>query len=186
MKTKGTTIIVISEFIKQKFGEKSYQKWLSSLSPEAQNIFNNMIIQSEWYPLKIAFIEPTQKVCELFYGGDKIGARELGRFSADYALNGIYKFFIKLGSPEYIMKKASSIMTTYYDAGRVELAESTDQKVVLRLYDFSEMNEIVEERVCGWIGRTVEIMGRKNSKVEITKSLVKMDSFTELTVTWDA
>lgn len=185
MTVKGTTISVIPEFIVKTFGEDAKSKWIAALTPEAQQVFNNIILPSNIYPLKTIMAEPTSKMCELFFNGDTRGAFDLGRFSADYALNGVYKFFIKFGSPEYALKKASSILPTYYQPSIIEVPELEKGHAVARITNFAEMDEVVEKRIAGWIDRGLELTGVKNKKVTITKTLTKGDPYTELVVDWE-
>jgi len=185
MTTKGTTINVVPEFIIKTFGHVAKDKWIAALSPEAKQVFASVILPSNIYPLKSVLIEPTLKMCELFYSGDTGGAFQLGRFSADYALTGVYKFFIKFGSPEYALKKAGSILPTYFQPSVIEVPVLEDGHAILRITDFSEMHEVVEKRIAGWIDRALELTGAKNQKIKITKSLTKGDSYSEFTIDWE-
>lgn len=184
MQAKGTTIIFFPEFIKTKFGEEAFSKWMDALSPEARNVFSGVILPSSWYSLKEIFIEPTKLICDMFYGGSIKGAYELGGFSADYALHGIYKFFLKLGSPEYMIKKAGTILPTYYDPCKMEVAEMTSGHAVLRITEFTEIDNKVEERIRGWCERALAIAGGKELSVKITKSLANGGEFTEFDINW--
>ena len=69
---------------------------------------------NNWYSFREMMVEPTAKMCELFYHGDARGAWEAGKYSADFGLTGFYKIFVKVGSPDFILKRASTIMAGYY------------------------------------------------------------------------
>lgn len=99
VEVKGTAIISIPLFIKERFSVGGLNQWIDALTPEARKVYPASVLVSSWYPLKELLIEPLRKMCGLFYAGDLKGARESGRFSADYSLKGIYKIFVKLGSP---------------------------------------------------------------------------------------
>lgn len=185
MTTKGTSLIVLPEFIKQTFGEEAKNKWLAALSPEANKYFSDLIMPASIYPLKTGMIEPTEKMCELFYGGNTNGAFELGKFSADYALKGVYRFFIKFGSPEFIIKKSGTILPVYYQPSKMEITEVENGHAVLRIVDFAEMAEVVEKRITGWMDKAMEVTGAKNGRIVTTKSLTKGDPITEFDITWE-
>ena len=78
MKVKGSAVATLPLFVKQKFGEDGFQKWLASLSPEAQDVFKNNVLTVGWFPLKQILSEPTKKICDLFYNGNIQGAWDLG------------------------------------------------------------------------------------------------------------
>ena len=184
MKVKGSAVETLPLFIKEKFGEEGFQKWLEVLSPEAQETFRNRILATSWFPLKEILSEPTKKLCETLYGGDLKGAWECGRYSADYALKGVYKMFIKLGSVHFLIKKASTILPTYFDPSNIDIIEQEKNNAVLHITKFEDSDETIERRIAGWIERALEISGCKNIKVTIQKSLAKGDSVTEINLVW--
>jgi hypothetical protein len=184
MTAKGTALYTIPHFIKNKFGEDALKKWLDSLSPGAKELFAGNIVPVSVYPLTEMFTDPTVKMCEMFYGGDFKKTSDLGRFSADYSLTGVYKFFVKLGSPQYIAKKASVILPTYYQPSTMETVETGDNHAIVRITQFPEIHEVIEYRILGWVQRAIEITGMQGVEAEITKSLSRHDSFTEYVAKW--
>lgn len=183
MEVKGTAVIPSAIFVKEKFGSR-YDEWLNSLSKPSSDIVKNATTLG-WYPFKEAVVEPTQKICDLFYGGKEAGAVEVGRFSADHGLNRIYKVFVKLGSPQFIITKASDIMSNYYKGCTMKVVESTKTSAVAQISDFPEMHRLAELRIVGWIERALEINGAKNIKLTVSKSVSKGDAVSELSATWD-
>jgi len=180
---KGTAVKPTKVFVKDKFSNR-YIEWLNSLSENSRNIMTDNILISMWYPIKDAFIEPTQKVCELFYNGNTIGAKELGMYSADIGLKGVYKIFVRIGSPKFLLKRASMIFSTYYSQSEIELIEISDNKAIMHISKFPEPHELIDLRICGWIERALEISGCRNVKIDITKSLAKGDKLTEFVSEW--
>jgi hypothetical protein len=184
MEVKGTAVVVTPVFIKEKFGLEKYDFWFNTLPEESKKIFSDPIVQSLWYPLKEAFVIPTQKLCELFYAGELKGAWELGRFSADYALKGVYRLFVKFGSPYFIIKRASKIFSTYYRPSEMKVIESSQNRVIARILKFPDPSKYVEYRIGGWIERAFEISGAKDVKIRFTSSLTDGAPYTELTGEW--
>ena len=112
------------------------------------------------------------------------GAWQCGRYSAETALTGIYKFFIKAASPFFIVDRAGKIFTTFYQPSAMEVVEKGNDYVVLHITRFDEPDALIENRIAGWIERAMEIHGLSNVKVQITKSLVTGDPYTEMRVKW--
>lgn len=186
MNVKGTALAVLPIFIESKFGQEGLNKWLESLNSEAAALYKNTntIKLNQWYPLKESYLEPTANMCELFYNNDPQGAWEAGRFSADYALKGVYKAFVKMTSVSFFIKRASLLMTTYYQPSKMELRSSTYSQAVLHMTEFPEAHHLIESRIGGWIQRSLEIHGCKEVTVEITRSLTNGDPYTEMLLKW--
>jgi hypothetical protein len=120
----------------------------------------------------------------MFYGGNTKGANEMGRISADVALKGIYKLFVKAGSPQFIVSRASTILSSYYRPCELTVFESRDKNVTLHISKLTNMDRLIEERITGWIERALEINGCTNPSLKIGKSMAKGDPLTEMFVSW--
>lgn len=186
MEVKGSAVSSIPEFVREKFGER-LNEWLDSLSEDSRKIMNAPIIPAiSWYPLEYGLIEPTRKICEIFYENDERGAWEGGRFSAEKGLIGIYKMFVKLGSPKFIVGRAATIFSSYYKPSAMAVANNDTNRVVLHITEFPEIERLLELRIGGWIERALEISGSKNVNVDLTKSLSEGDRVTEIVVRWES
>lgn len=184
MEVKGTAVESIPLFVKSKFGDEGHRDWLKSLSPKAREQFQSMIITTKWYPMKEMLEEPTLKICELFYNGKIEGAMEQGRFSAEYGLKGIYKVFVKLGSPEFIIGRATAIFVTYYQPSAMEVVNKGDKTQTLRITKFDEPSKVVEHRILGWMEKALEIGGSKSPSAKIVQSMTDGAPFTDFIISW--
>ena len=184
VEVKGTAIITVPLFIKERFGEGGLNQWIDALTPEARKVYQASVFASSWYPLKELLIEPLRKMCALFYAGDLKGAKESGRFSADYSLKGIYKIFVKLSSPESIVRRAGSILPMYYTPSEMKVVESRKGQGIVQITKFPDMDQVLEIRIAGWMERALEISGGKQPNIKITRSLTAGDSLSEFLATW--
>jgi hypothetical protein len=183
MEIKGTALISLQEYVRKKHPDR-FEEWLNSLPEPSRNIMASSILTNSWYPIQDAIIEPTKKICDLFYNGDIKGAWEAGRYSAEHALKGIYKIFVKIGSPEFILNKASRILPTYYKLSEMETVITKPKSSILRVTKFSKPSIYLDYRIGGWIEKALEISGCEGLSVKITKSLAKGDSVTEYLSEW--
>ncbi len=185
MKVRGKALIPMPVFIKRKYGNEGFQRWLDAISVEAHQVFISGIKSNEWYPLTETFTKPTANIAQLFYDWDlKTAAWELGRFSADFGLKYL-KLIVKIGSPTFLINKASEIMSSYYNPSKIEIVKTVDANVILRISNFPEMSKAVEYRIAGWIDRALEINGCKNVNIEIPKSLTDFKPYSEFRVSWE-
>jgi len=185
MEVKGTAVLSIPRFIEEKFGDEGLQKWLNSLSDEAKNVYSQNILASKWYPMNEILVHPTRELCKLFYSGSIKGAWEAGRFSANHALNGVLKIFVKLGTPGFIISRSTSILPSFYHPSEIKVIESDSNRCVICITQFSELSDVIENRIGGWMERALEIQGCKGVSVKITKSVTKNDTNCQYTVTWN-
>jgi len=183
MQIKGSAVKSIPDFLK-KFHPDKYSVWLNALPEESRKIFEAPVLSSNWYTLKDAAIVPTEVLGRMLFEDEVKGAWQCGRFSAESALTGIYKFFIKAASPSYIVDRAGRVFSTYYQPCKMNVAEKGEDWVRLRISDFDEPSKLIEHRIGGWIERAIEIHGVSFVTVNIVKSMNLGDPFTEYLVKW--
>lgn len=184
MVVKGAAVASLPHFISKKFGEDGLDKWLRSLPDDTKRVFSYPVLSSSWFPLKGVLVKPTENMCNLFYNGDVKGAWESGRYSADHGLRGIYKMFIRFGSAEYIINRATVILPTYYNPSELKVANSSKNQAVMHIIKFPEMDKIIEMRIGGWMERALELSGCNNVQVKVTQSLSGGDPLTEYITSW--
>ncbi|MGE0079566.1 MAG: hypothetical protein AB7S48_17025, partial [Bacteroidales bacterium] len=142
MEIKGSAVKATPDFVKANFYNR-YNDWIKLLPEPSRHILDQPIYATTWYPLLEAVIVPTQKVADLFYGSDyALAAREIGRFSSDIALKGMYKIFVRISSPQFVLSRASSIFSTYYQPSDIKVIETTDKKTVIQLSKFHPNEEL--------------------------------------------
>lgn len=184
MRTKGSALIPMVEFIKKSQGKDGFNKWLETLDPEAREVLNGNILSSGWHDLKKFMIDPTMTYCKLFTGGNIKGAWDLGRFSADYGLKGIFKVFVKFGSPQFIINRAGTILPKYYENSAIKTEKSGDKEVIIQITRFDGIDPVVEARIGGWMERALEICGCSNVKIETMKSMCSGAPTTDFKASW--
>ena len=173
MEVKGTAVIAIRDFVKTNY-PNDFSKWVDSLTPEAKGIFSESIDSTKWYPVESGAKEPTEKIGKMFFNGDlEQGAWEAGRYSAEKALKGIYKIFVKAANPQYIIKRASRIFATYYRPCLMDVVDTPSNGVVVEMTKVTERYDTIERRILGWMEMALEISGCRD--INITNELVRSE-----------
>jgi hypothetical protein len=183
MEIKGSAVKTIPDFIR-KFHPDKYSVWMESMPETSRQIFSGGVMPSNWYSMNEAAVVPTEVLGKVIFDDSAKGAWQCGRYSAESALTGIYKFFIKAASPFFIIDRASRIFTTYYQPSDMKVVEKGNDYVVLHITRFDEPNSLIEGRIAGWIEKAMEIHGVGFVDVTIKKSLTKGDPVTEFLVKW--
>jgi hypothetical protein len=167
MNIKGTSVKNTVDFVKLKFPGR-FDEWINILPPEIAKVMKNPIYATNWYPLHESVIKPMEGMAKVFYNGDRNKtAREVGVYSAEIALNGIYKVFVKIASPQFVLGRASQIAATYYDPSDFKLIENTSNKAVMQFSRFEKKDELIMHRIAGWMEKTLEITLKNPIKVDI-------------------
>lgn len=109
---KGTAMKSTLKFIRGKLEGERLQAFIGGLPEELRGYFKKPIFALEWYPGV-----PMAQIMEHFarFLGEPPHEvyRAVGRQNSDDGLNTVYKIFIRLGNPEFIIRKAPYVWTTY-------------------------------------------------------------------------
>lgn len=166
MNIKGTAVKSTPQFVKDRFKD-NYTRWLQNLPAESQKIMQNPINVGDWYPLTESVIMPTETIGKLFFKDNKEAAFEIGRYSAEVALKGVYKVFIMVATPAFMISRATKIFSTYYDPAEINLMENSSGGAKIEIKKFKERDAIIAFRITGWVYKALELMNKKNIQYKI-------------------
>jgi hypothetical protein len=184
MDVKGVAVQIFEPFLTEKHGQTGYGDWLAALSPESRAIFSWPIDPNAWYPIREAFIDPTQVMCDHFYGGDVRGAREIGHYSGQAAFRGFLRSILKLTSVKMFLLRSTAVMPTYYRPSAVAVPEIGEGRALICITQFPIPHILVDNRIAGWSVGALEEHGQREVGAEVAKSLARGDPYTEIVVTW--
>lgn len=185
MEAKGTAVKSLKDFVENNY-KNQYNDWIKSMPESSQEIMKGGVFANNWYPMNDAIINPSKAVAKMFFNNDiKEAAFQMGRYSAEIGLKGVYKIFIMIAKPSFIMQRANRVFQSYYSPSNMEVFSSNDNAIITHITNFSEPSSIVENRIAGWKHKALELTHCRNVKVVITKSLTKGDKVTEFSMSWD-
>ena len=184
-KIKGVSIKSTVEFLKVRLGEAGLAKLIEGMTADEAATLKDSILPSSWYEFSLLRKLMTLAEGKVALPPGRSLAWELGRFSAEEALRGIYKLFFKVADMGFIVKKAAYLFPTLYDSGELELVESRPNGAIMRIKNFDEPCQEFCDRMQGWMERTVELTGRKHATIEHPKCRVRGDAYCEYHGRWD-
>lgn len=182
MEVKGSVVQNINIYV-EKFHAAEYEKWKSALSEKSQKLMARTT-SSKWYPINEGILEPTQTMCDLFYTNAHEGAWKSGRFSAEVGLTGVYKIFVLISTPVFLIKRASRILATFYSSSEINVVDSSDHSMLVHFTKLPTRSELLEHRIAGWMEKALEICGCKDLSINILQSIGKGDDLFEVEITW--
>lgn len=184
-RVRGITLIILKEFVKTKFGEEGYQKWVTAMEPSSSLIFKNDISSKEWYPYITSFHKPYKLVCDLFYSGANTGIKEISEYHFNQIIPKHIRpllFFI----PKHIALSyaAEHIFPDLFDPAQIEIIKARRKLLVVHLTNFNDDPEVIELAVLSWATLLLESITHIRSSMEITKSIKDGEIYTEFVLKW--
>jgi hypothetical protein len=179
---KGTVLLDTIKAIKARAGEQELAKIAHEVSPETRKIFEAAIQPSNWYPLD-AFTEFLDADVRETAGGDRAVLVKRSEKVIEAQLRGIYKVFVKLGSPGFVVTRISAVHATYFRGVQI-LPEVEDHTAVIKYIGFQPQHEILECTIVGFFRKALEISGAKNVSMQFTIPISNGGPYSELSVTW--
>lgn len=170
MEIKGTAVKSIQNFVFNNYKNK-YNEWFNGLSKATQEVFNT-VFSNQWYSLNEGILEPTIRIGELFFNGNpQKGAWESGRYSANVALHGVYKIYVRFSSPGHVVDRGTRILPAYYNPIKIEQVQRKNGFTKYEIKQCDGMNEIIEHRIGGWMYQALVISGCKTMEIKISESI---------------
>ena len=171
---KGSAIKETINQIQSRAGEEALQKILGLLDEETRTICQNEVFSSSWYPLDVftRFLEVEIRVTR---GSEGVIERQL---------RGIYKAFVKLGSPEFVIKRIAAVHATYFQGVPIEVQLQAHGKAVVRYTGFEKQHRIIGFAIMGFFKKALEISGATDVVLCFTVPIDEGKAFSELSISW--
>jgi hypothetical protein len=115
VRVKGSLIQGRLGYIQSSFIDR-YAEYVAAFRPETRQAVETGLLPSSWYPFDI-FLDVSGTAERLFGSGDYSVVRRMAAHSARVNMSTVYKIFLRLGSPEFLLKRTAQIWQVQYDSG---------------------------------------------------------------------
>lgn len=162
-RVKGTAISGRLEYARRRGGDEAVRTLVAGIGDPTSRaeLSDGKALKSNWYPFSV-MIDISVGIDRLFGKGDLGIVEQVGGDVAAADLNGVYKFFMAMASPQYLMDKAASLWRNYYDSGEMAVIDRGETHAILELRGFDTPHRVHCLAVKGWMMRTLELCGCKN------------------------
>jgi len=185
MEIKGTAVKTVPDYIKLKH-ENIYDEWLANLPESSRTFFETPVLSTEWYPLQEGIIVPMENLAKILSEDINNVSWDMGVYSSQIALTGIYKIFVRISSPAFIIGRAANMLETYYRPAKITLGERNKGKIVLEFINFLKSDNLIMHRIAGWTYNTFITIKAKNVKTVLKDIDEGEGNFkTLIIVTWE-
>jgi hypothetical protein len=180
---KGSGIKEAITQIKTRAGEAAFQKILGFLDEETRKICEGEIFTSSWYSLDFftRFLEVEVRV--LANGNEEMVTRGAEAVN-ERQLRGIYKAFVKAGSPEFVIERIAAVHATHFQGVSVEVQLPEPRKALVKYTGFEKQHRIIGFAIIGFFNKALEISGAKDAVIYFTTPIEEGKPYSELSIAW--
>jgi hypothetical protein len=122
-RAKGVNFRTFLKILRKLKGDRVAEAALDLAPPElARNFRAGLVFSGNWYPL--AWYADLHRAAQKAAGTGPELARVIGLEAVKDDLSGIYRIFLLVVSPEFVLGKAPLLFNTYYDTGTMTVTNS--------------------------------------------------------------
>lgn len=185
---KGSTLVPRLNYLQKHDPGGAFERVLALLDPENAERVRAGVMAHHWYPLDL-YIQLSRSIDRVLGNGDLKLVWELGRYSAEESLQGIYKVFLSIASPEFIVSSAATIWKQYYDTASLKVVKEgvADERKHVRMtvLGFQQEDDAIWLSIGGWVERTLQLSGGKKVKVDLVRTGLRAGVNCEFACSWE-
>lgn len=179
---KGRVLLDTLAAVRTRAGEQELSKIIKSLSDQARKVFESPILFSEWYPLD-AFTEFLEVDVRETADGDREVLAKRSEKVVESQLRGVYKIFVRLGSPRFVITRISAVHETYFRGVKIIL-EFERHSATVRYFGFQKEQTIMEQVIIGFFRKALAMSGANRVDLKFTIPIAQAGPYSELAISW--
>lgn len=146
-------------YVRQR-GDEAFQRVLAEVQPGTRKLMEDGPLETDWYPFEV-YLDLTVTADRVLGEGDLGLISEMGAFSCEHNLTGIYRMFFRFGNLNFLLDRAAKAWHSQYDFGTMTLTRDPQnkQRVTLELADVPRPHRAIFLAVQGWAIKAAELSG---------------------------
>lgn len=164
-------------------GSEAVQKALDAMPGDVGNrLRGGTIVASGWYPIswyRAMFQGITRGLGE---GRDLV--RAIGTQCSDQDLRGVYRYILRVLSPQTVFSVSPRLFNNYYDTGAIEIIEGRKGHARARWHGCAGFDQNMWDEVYGSVRRILELSGATHVRMHILRGGSDGDDELELQAYW--
>lgn len=184
--TKGLSLQCALKFIREHYGEENLNKIIGYMNLEEREVFQNetKIKAMKWYPHNL--LKHLLEISDKTLGqGDYSLCEKVGAFEAEETFNGIFRVFLAVGNPHFLIRQGPLAWKTLNSSSDFELVELQNNHTIARIHNFDEPHKAHCHQLAGYFKRLLEMSGGENVQVKESRCRCFNDPYCEYEVTWE-
>jgi hypothetical protein len=180
---KGSAIQETLNQINRRAGDDALRQILVLLDEPARKVFEREIFASSWYPLDV-FTQFLEVEIKVLAGGNEEMVTRGSEAVIERQLRGIYKAFVKLGSPEFVIKRIAAVHATYFQGVPIDVELPAHGSATVRYKGFQKQHRIMGLAIIGFFRKALEISGAEDVAIHFATPIDEGKDFAELSISW--
>jgi len=180
---KGTAVLDTIAMVKKRAGEEGFKKIVALLNEDAKKLFQGEVFTSSWYPLDL-FTQFLEVEIRESAGGNEELLIKGSEAVIERQLRGIYKVFVKLGSPEFVLKRIAAVHATYFRGVEIRVEMTGPGNATIRYTGYEKQHRIIGFAIIGFFRKALEISGAKNVQARFATPIEAGKGYAELAISW--
>jgi hypothetical protein len=146
-------------YVRQR-GEEAYQQVLAGLQPETRKLMEDGPLETVWYPFDL-YLDLSVVADRVLGTGDLQVTYEMGSFSCEHNLTGIYRVFFRFGNLNFLLDRAAKAWKSQYDFGTMSVTRDPEnkQRITMELADVPRPHRAMYLAVWGWAVKAAQLSG---------------------------
>jgi hypothetical protein len=135
----------------------------------------------------LAEIEFYEIIVKELAGGDESIIVERGKFAAARGLGGIYRIFVKLGTPGFIISRATHLTNRYFTEIQGQVRVIAKNNIIVKYFNLKGLGKgyhLFESTILGYCYTACELSGGKNIQAKMAVSSVINNEYFEIALCW--
>jgi hypothetical protein len=158
---RGPNFLYAREYVISTGGEKTWNEVLQKLTAEHAAVWRGTLLISSEYPFP-AFKEMVRAWSEVTGGTSREATAKLYGFIADRSLNTVYRFFLKLSQPAFVLRNFPKLWERFFTAGTVEVPVAEKGRAVIRFTLPDVFQDWLEPACYGYSRKAIEMAGGRD------------------------
>ncbi|MBV1860686.1 MAG: hypothetical protein KUG77_19890 [Nannocystaceae bacterium] len=162
-RAKGLLFNHLERWALEEHGQQAWEEALGKMGSREQELFGGLILASSWQP-----IAAWNTIVRVFFGQQYSDPNEgMSLFCAhlgECELTTLVRLVLKLGSPEFMLKRTGFLWKRYFDSGTFTAEQEAPGHWRLWLTDDADENRTAGTLTCSngpgpWLQRGLELSG---------------------------
>jgi hypothetical protein len=180
---KGSVVLDSITGIKKRGGDRELAEIISLLDEETKRVFQSVVSSSSWYPLDL-FCRFLAVELNKTAGGIEEVLVSRSEKVVERQLRGVYKIFVKMGSPEFLMKRLAAVNITYFNGLKADFTSNGPRNFTLRYVGFEKQHRLMGFALIGFFRKGLELSGATNREVRWTTPIEEGKPYSEMNISW--
>jgi hypothetical protein len=186
---KGSLLIHMRNYVHKTRGERAWTDVLERVGARDREVLRGVILAGGWYPIGV--VNRTVSAVLGLTGGraEDDEMRQLAAYIADSDLGSVYKMVLRLGSPDFLLRRTDSLWNRYFDVGKLTPTEvgPRNWKLTLAMETGDELAP--NHYFCGpgcpsWIEMGLKMTGATKASVRHVECRLQNRANCTYVVTW--